>query len=73
MAQHTKYAYEKPEEMVQVSSNRHDTSRTGTKNPQETARSPNERNRYNQEPHRTDKNRLFTDASTTGEPVKSIY
>ena len=28
-----KYAYKKPEETVQVSRNRHDTSKTGTKNP----------------------------------------
>ena len=33
MARHTKYAYENPEETLHVSSNRNDTSRTGTKKP----------------------------------------
>ena len=42
----TKYAYQKPEETVQVSSNRHETSITGTKKPEETVRAPNDRNKY---------------------------
>ena len=38
----------------------------------ETARAPNDWNKYGQEPQRTDKKRLLTDTSTTGEPVKAF-
>ena len=71
LEQHTKYAYENPEEIVQVSSNRNDTSRTVAKNPEESARAPNEWNKYYQELQRTGIF-LLTDISTTGETINRL-
>ena len=45
LAQHAKYTYEKPKETVQVLSNWHNTSRTGTKKPEETEQALNDRNK----------------------------
>ena len=55
-AWHTKYPYEKTEDTVQVSSKRHDMSRTGTENSDIKNDSPNDRNKYDQEAQRTEKN-----------------
>ena len=69
---HTKYAYENPKETLHESSNPYDMSRMGKKKMEETARAPNEQNKYDQEPHRIDKNHLLTDTNTTEEPVKAF-
>ena len=64
--------YNEPEETVQASRNWHDTSRTGTKNPEEKAQAPVDCKTYDQEPRRTDKKSLLIDMNTTGKPVKTF-
>ena len=54
-----------------MSSNRNDTSRTVAKNPEESARAPNEWNKYYQELQRTGIF-LLTDISTTGETINRL-